>query len=144
VFFPGPTSVRAYRPDTGHVTDLDFPGTYYAVAAVPGLDRSHQCPGTASPWQGGRPTPSESADGLPPSGHVTEAAARDAAVPKGERGGIWAEPGRAWTRHADGTVTVASEVIYTVVVRLKSARDCPTTQTLWGGIPVTFLVRADR
>lgn len=144
VFFPAadrahPDHMRAYKPAEGTLTDLPFPGTYYGAAALPGLDRSHQCPGTESPWQRGAATPNESADGLPPAGTTTQqAAAAVAAQGPGRR--VWAEPGRTWTRHPDGSVTVAPEVINTVVVEVNSRGECPTEQTLWSGVPLTFLV----
>jgi hypothetical protein len=149
VFFTGDAGVRSYRPADRQLTDLPLPGTYYSVAALPGLDRRSQCPGSEHPWQLGPATDQESGDGLPASGTTTDDAARAAlADALGDHDGaddafVWAEPGRAWSRRPDGTVDVVPEVIRTVVVRLDSPNLCPDAPGS-SPVPLTFLVADDQ
>lgn len=139
VFFTG---VRAYRPSDGRITDLNFPGTYYSVAALPALDRSRQCPGTEQSWQRGPAPADESGDGLPMTGSASEAAAvlqtRGAVHER-----VWAEPGRAWSRRPDGSVKIVPETLYTIVVELDSAKLCPDAPGYSNGVPVIDLVKPE-
>lgn len=147
IFFTGDRSVQSFNVLSHHLTELDFPGTYYSVGVLPGLDRSQQCRNTAQPWQLGPATSRESGDGLPPSGTATSAAAQTALNDASEhfdarRAYVWAEPGRAWRKKPDGTVEIVPETIYTDVLELRSEQQCPNQPMIWNGVPLTFLVPA--
>lgn len=142
VYFNGTNfydSVRAYTPSNDRLTELKFPGTYYSVAALPGLDRTHQCPRTEHGWQRGPASADESGDALPPEGTATEAAARAVAAEAPDQR-IWAEPGRAWIRDPDGRVRIVPETLYTVVIELDSAASCPEAPNFSNGVGITYLV----
>lgn len=145
VFFTGDNGVQSFNVLTHHLTQLDFPGTYYSVGVVAGVDRRNQCRNTAHPWQVGPPTSDESGDGLPPSGTATAAAAQAALSQASEnyhaaKAYVRAEPGRAWNKKSDGTTEIVPETIYTVVLELRSENQCPEVPAILNGVPLTFLV----
>lgn len=144
IFFTGDNGVRSYDVSSGRITDLAFPGTYYSVAALPGLDRRAQCPRTDYRPQG-QPTSDKSGDGLPVSGAVTEAVAQASLESARQQYGaqrayVWAEPGRARKQKADGTIAIVSELLYTDVLELSSRERCPQYPAFFNGVALTFLV----
>lgn len=145
VFFTGDRGVRSFNVRSRQLTELGFPGTYYSVGVLSGLDNRNQCPNTAHPWQLGPTTSDESGDGLPPSGTATAASAQSALNEAAQHYGarkayVWAEPGRAWTRKPDNSVEIIAETIYTDVLELASMRECPAAPAYWNGVPLTFIV----
>src|SRR6266536_122542 len=88
-----------------------------------------------------------SGDGLPPSGVATRYRAEavlaedrhtllakfNAANPE-----VRAEPGRAWTRKADGTIRIASEQLATIVLTVRATNACPAEPQFWQGVPLSF------
>jgi hypothetical protein len=145
IFFTGDRGVRSFAVRSGRISDLGLPGTYYSVVALSGLDRRGQCPDTEYRPRG-QPATADGADGLPQSGAATAAKAEASLEAAREQYGaesasVWAEPGRAWTRAADGSISIVSETLYTDVLELPSADKCPEHPAFYNGVPLTFVVR---
>jgi hypothetical protein len=97
-----------------------------------------ECPGAAQPVMH-PPVSGESGDGLPLSGSATrEVALRTASAHPGSR--VRAVAGRAWTRNADGSVSIVPENVFVVEIVVATAEDCPTIPAV-EGVPLVYRFR---